>query len=260
MSNSLASRRWWGSAVLMGLVCAAGLLRAAEAADAHPKLLLGLTNETYPSLQGIWVRLIYGDAFARLGYRIEVRPYPAKRLTAMVESGELDGELHRATSYLQEHPTLVRVEQSHFHTSFAAYAISDLPVKGGWNSLLNTNYRVEYRAGVHRPEIELKKVIRPERLSSVSGSVLGLRKLLAGRTDIFIDHENPISALLASQEFRSSPIRRIALMEDVAGHVFLNARHRELASALAVVLTAMKNDGSVERYRRQAQAAFATQQ
>ncbi len=253
------ARRLCCGAMLLAAAAAAfpsALARAGEGAATPRTLMLGLTNETYPSLHGVWASLVYRDAFQRLGYRADVQAFPAKRLTAMVESGELDGELHRAATYGDQHPSLVRVDESHFNTSFSAYAVTDLPLAAGWSGLSHTSYRVEYRAGVYRPETELKKVLEPERLSSVSSSVLGLRKLLAGRTDIFIEHDILMASLLSSDEFRHTGIRRVVLMESVSGHAFLHPRHRELAPRLATVLATMKKEGSIERHRLQAVAAL----
>lgn len=245
-----------GGRLAARLLCVALLLAGAPAlaGTGPPMLMMGLTNETYHTLHGIWSSLVYRDALQRLGYQVNVQPYPTKRLTAMVESGELDGELHRVSSYSDRHPALVRVEEAHFSSSFSAYALGDLALKPGWSGLKHTDYRVEYRAGVYKAETELTSVVAPARLSVVSSSVLGLRKLLAGRTDLFIDTDTLVAALLASDEFRRSPIRRVALMEHTPGHAFLHGRHRELAARLSAVLTAMKKDGSIERYRLQASA------
>ena len=246
---------WWRvwaarlATMLAAALCLAPPALAQAQAVPQRQLVLAINSDLEHSLHAVWLELIYRDALGRLGYSLTLRPFPSKRASAMVDNGELDGEVHRVASYIEAHPALVRVAEPHFTGSFSAYATSDLDLKPGWNSLLNTSYRVEHRAGSYHPTRELKKVVDPARLSSVSSTVLGLRKLAGGRTDIFIDNEGVVSQALESEEFRNAGIRRVALMEKADAYLFLHARHSALAPRLSAVLSCMRKDGSIERHR-----------
>ncbi len=236
-------------ALLTLLLCGAQAL----AAPARTIVLVGTTG-TRQSVHGPWLELIYREAFRRLGYGFSYQAYPSMRASAMADAGQVDGEIHRVHDYAGEHPHLIRVEQAHFAMRFAAYAARPLPLADGWDSLRNSPYRIEYHAGTAYTTARLSGVVPARQLSSVASVRLGLRKLERGRTDIFIDVADVIDAQLASAEFRSAaaPIRRIARMEDVNGYAYLHSKNQALAGPLAATLAAMKKEGLIEVYRRQA--------
>jgi hypothetical protein len=91
-------------------------------------------------------------------------------------------------------------------------------------------------------------------LSAVA-STLGLRKLAAGRTDLYIDGELLVEATLARAEFRGTSIRKVAVMEKINAHAFLHPKHRALAARLSATLVQMKREGLIERYRKAALVA-----
>ena len=131
------------------------------------------------------------------------------------------------------HPTLVRVEEPHFSARFAAYASRPLVVPNGWGSLAKVPYRIEYRMGNLKCETELPPRVDPARLSMAPNATLGLRKLAAGRTDLYIDGELLVEGLLRSAEFRGTSIHRVAVMEQLNGHAFLQPKHKALAIRLS---------------------------
>jgi hypothetical protein len=94
------------------------------------------------------------------------------------------------------------------------------------------------------------------RLSSVTHSILGLRKLAAGRTDLFIDGELLVESALTAAEFRGTSIHKVAVMEELNGHSFLNSKHRALAGRLSETLAQMKREGLIKKFRT---AALDTQ-
>lgn len=248
---------WWikwagaaGAALLAAALC---LAPPAQASRPRP-IMVAINSDLEHSLHAVWIDLIYRDAFGRLGYELTLRAFPSKRASAMVDNGELDGEVHRVASYGEAHPALVRLAEPHFGGVFSAYAVADLNLKTGWSGLLNTGYRVEHRAGSYHPQRELRKVLPPEQLSAVSSTMLGLRKLVAGRTDLFVDNEGVVNQALENEEFRTAGIHRVAVLEKVDAYLFLHAKHRELAPRLSAVLAGMKKDGSIERHRLQAAA------
>ncbi|GAB2848401.1 hypothetical protein GCM10027277_15690 [Pseudoduganella ginsengisoli] len=223
-------------------------------ADTRPVLVLGGSQETYNAV-GPWLTLIYTDALGRLGYRLDYRPYPAKRSSVMSDTGGADGEMHRAAGYALQHPEMVQVPVSHFSFNFVAYATRPLELRGGWQAFKDTPLRVEYRSGVYRAEQHLRQLVPAGRLSTANNSLLGLRKLQVGRSDVYIDVDVLIEPLLAQEEFRRSGIRKVALIETTDMYVHLNKRHAGLAVKLGQVLADMKKEGLIEKYRVQAGVA-----
>jgi hypothetical protein len=168
------------------------------------------------------------------------------------DSGEADGEINRVAEYSQLHPDLVKVPVPHFAIRFCAYAARPLALGNGWQALKQTDLRVEYRSGVALPSVQLPQVVRPERLTVANSSLLGLRKLQVGRSDVFIEVDAVADAVLASDEFRHSAIRKVAFMDSADVHAHLNKRHADLAVKLGQVLADMKKEGLIEKYRVQA--------
>lgn len=228
-----------------------GPLWAQEPADPRPALVLSGAIEIHNTF-GPWLALIYTEALRRLGYRLDYRPYPAKRSSMVSDSGEVDGEINRVAEYSQLHPELVKVPVPHFTIHFAAYAARPLVLGNGWQALKQTEYRVEYRSGVALPGAQLPLVVPPERLTVANSSLLGMRKLQVGRSDIFIEVEAVADAVLTTEEFRGTTIRKIALMNSAEVYAHLHKRHADLAQKLGQVLADMKKEGLIEKYRLQA--------
>lgn len=223
---------------------------AGIAADPRPVLVLTGSQDSYNAV-GPWLTLIYTDALGRLGYRLDYRPYPARRASALADSGGADGEMHRAAGYALQHPELVQVAVSHFSFNFCAYATRPIELAGGWQAFKDNALRVEYRSGIARAELQLAQVA-PGRVSTANTALLGLRKLQVGRSDVYIDVDLVVEPLLAQDEFRQSGIRKVALVETIELYMHLHKRHAELAARLAQVLTDMKKEGLIEKYRVQA--------
>jgi hypothetical protein len=238
------------------LLLAAALACAPACANPPVITLVGATD-TRQSVHGPWLEMIYREAFRRLGYRLQYLDYPANKASSLSDQGLVDGEIHRVADYGQAHPNLVRVEEPHFSMAFAAYGIPPLWLGGGWRSLRTTAYRVDYRLGVKKAETELPLVVDAARLSATVTTADGLRLLEAHKLDLFVDVDDVVQAVLASKEFRGSPVRRIAFMEQIDVHAFLHKRHRDLAPRLAEVLREMKREGLVEEYHQQALALRA---
>jgi hypothetical protein len=85
---------------------------------------------------------------------------------------------------------------------------------------------------------------------------MGLKKIIFGRTDIFIEQELVIAEALRNlekSEYDLSSVYQAGIMWTGASHVYLHKRHTALLPKIAEVLRAMKQEGLVERYREVAQ-------
>ncbi len=148
----------------------------------------------------------------------------------------------------------MRLEQSHFSAALSAFAISDLRIPHGWKGLEGSQWRIECRIGIHLCEKELPPHVAAARLSAVTSAELGLRKLLARRTDVYIELELVVQDALRQTEFRDAGIRHVAIMEDIPVYAYLRKTHESLAKPLAATLAAMKKEGLIEAYRLKAMA------
>jgi polar amino acid transport system substrate-binding protein len=240
-------------ALLLSALLALPELMAAEAQDPPRTVLLAIPENTAQSFQGPWLRAIYREAFRRLGVNAVFATYPAKRASAMADTGRVDGELNRVELYGAAHPDLIRVEESHYSAHVSVYtADKDIHLADSWDALKGTNFRIEYGLGSAIVESRLPLYVAPQRLSTMSDVVLSLHKLELGRMDLLINGDLGTDPFLTLPEFRNSPIRKIANLEEGKVYAYLNKKHRALAVALAKTLAQMKREGLIDKFKTQA--------
>ena len=85
----------------------------------HP--LVMATNQPDTTYEGKWQRRVYQEAFRRLGVPIEVTLMPTLRMTAMADSGAVDGQFVRVFGYADAHPEQVRVEEPIYQVLFGLW-------------------------------------------------------------------------------------------------------------------------------------------
>ena len=224
-----------------------------HAGEPRRKIVLASTFPSPGSILGTWSELILRDAFGRMGFDYEQRIMPAKRAEMIAMRGDVDGETLRQLGYGDGRPTLLRVATPHQWDSFSAYAVREIALGDGWDSLTNTNLRVNIRLGATHPEKQLKERV-PSNLLEISPDFpSGLRKILANHSDIYVELESSVQALMVQAEFRSKGIRKIAVMERLDGYCYLHKKNQNLLVPLSETLASMRKDGSLERYRKQAE-------
>lgn len=208
------------------------------------------------SFQERFCVMIYTEALHRLGYRLELQRYPSARASLLLDKGEVDGDLGRIYDYGETHPNLIRVEEANSSLVFTAFAVKPGIRLEGWESLRDTTYKVEYRLGGKRPGIVLPQLVDSDHLSSIPKMEQGLKKLLLGRTDVYIDVGSitleAIRELERSQP-RAAAIYEAGIMESFTSHAFLHKKNAALALRLSETLKTMKNEGLFELYRKKVQ-------
>lgn len=201
------------------LLWVAGNAFPAVAQTPPATLVLAMPVTTYRSIQGPWLVSIYREAFAQLGLQMEVRPLPANHASVMASAGLVDGDLHRGHSYGALHPELVRVEH----------------VLG---SVTSTR--------------ELTQRVPATLLSTVTDAQLGLRKLVLDRADLLVALDQIVDPLLGLEDYRRGGIRKVAVLGQVDGYLYLHKQHAALAPRLAQVLARMKRTGRIAQLEKQA--------
>jgi len=208
------------------------------------------TFRTENDYLGKWYKLIYTEISKRLSMKIELRTYPPKRTSIEADAGKVDGEAARPYRYADEHFNLIRVEESIVNVNFLAFTAQDsIPALNGWDSLKGTDYKVEYRRGIKTTEDNLPMVVKKENLSTITEMVHGLKKLVSGRTALFVDEESGVLTLLQTPEFKESKIRSAGVMESFPVYPYLHKKHASLAPKMAEIIKAMKEEGLIEQYR-----------
>lgn len=225
------------------------------AASAVPqKITLVSSEDTYNSRYGCWLQNIYQEAFSRLGYEFIYRGVPGGRAPFMAEQGEVDGEIHRPYEYQQQTKNLIRVEQSPLDVTIEAYVVQANLQFHNWSELGNAGLKVEYRRGSKRAELELKQAVDPSLLTDVTSTEQGLKKLLRGRTDVFIEQSLVYQDVMASLMPTSESYKHIysaGIIDELPSYAYLNKRHIGLVNDLAYIIKQIKDDGLIDTYKNQ---------
>jgi len=200
-----------------------------------------------------WVSLIYTEAFKRLGIPFQLTHFSLARRAALVEDGRIDGETSRVYSYGDSHPNLIRVEESLIDLGFSLYTANPAVQLARIEDLRSSDHMVEYRRGILICEKALTGIVAAERISDVLTQQQGLKKLIAGRTDLYCDIDVYVLQELQSPEFQGvTTVRKvISIGKAVPTYPFINKKHADLAPRLAAVLKQMKAEGLIDAYRQQ---------
>jgi hypothetical protein len=196
-----------------------------------------------------WLTLLYTDAFNRINIKMNRKYYPAKRLSRMSNSGVIDGELGRSYSYNSTPKNLVRIPIAHWEAEFVAYTTNkDLKLKS-WKDFKHKDLRVECINGIKLCEKKLPHYTNPKNISIITKPIQGLRKLLIGRTDVFIFTKLGVEKILESNEFKNSGIYFAGTLHKEAAYAYVHKEHEYLVPSLTKVLKNMKEEGLFIKYK-----------
>jgi len=248
--------------VMLVSILATILSTHAKIKENKPDSLVIALMQTGSDLQYVkpvqqWFLKIYTEALSRMGISLDYRVLPPKRASIYSDQGVLDGELSRVFDYNTEHTNLVRVEEHHLYSVFSAFAADPTITLNGWESLHSTNYKVDYRRGIKKCSEKLSAIVPPELLSETSSIQAGVRRLLTGRTDIYIEPEDGVFDYLKSDELQKikkgdePTIHKVGIMETVTSHFWLHKKHQDLVPRISGILRDMKEEGLFELYLEQ---------
>jgi polar amino acid transport system substrate-binding protein len=212
------------------------------------------TDQPETSYEGKWQRLAYAEAFRRLGIPLEVEVMPTQRVSAMVDSGEADGQFMRVLAYAAAHPEQVRVDEPIYEVGFALWVSNPSLTLSRLQDLAATSWIGVYKRGVELCQRALSPLVSAERLSSVATEEVGLRMMLTGRVDYYCEIDAALKSALHSPEFKGvTSVRPLLTVGDrIVLYPYLSKKHAELAPRLVAVLKEMKAEGLLERYQHEA--------
>lgn len=220
-------------------------------ASSQAPLVLGVI-QSESDYYGRFVRLIYQEAFRRLGRHVEIRYFPAKRSSFLVRAKRIDGDLARTVNFHKQHPNLAIVPEAPFEVYIKAFSASPTLKISDWQDLRETKYRVDYLRGSAMIDIKRKEGRLQDPISQVNDWKTGLRKLFAGRSDLFVEFEGGVRYAMAKPEFQGKWLFEAGTLDVYSVHAFLQPEHKELAHELAQVLRNMKYEGVIDQFKKQA--------
>jgi hypothetical protein len=192
---------------------------------------------------------VYHEAFARLGLEYEVCILPANRALFLADIGKIDGLVHRVASFQRHYPSLVRVDESVVTVDIAVYGVDPALRIESWEDLARAGLRTNYPRSVRFVSDKIAASMPDELVEAVNSRASGLRKLLAGRADLYVDIKEAVDLLLAS-EFPGRKIVKLGTIDQLVLYPYLAAHRASMAPRLAETLRQMKLDGTMDRLRK----------
>ncbi|MDP3816808.1 ABC transporter substrate-binding protein [Pseudomonas sp.] len=200
------------------------------------------TGETHDQTTLV-VDHIMTQAYARLGYRLQVVRLPWRRGLAQANAGAYDGELFRVMAVAAEFPNLEPVPTPVGAVEFYAFAQQPLPL-AGWSSL--APYRLGGEMGVKHVEYHTRGM----QISFTAKAEQLFLMLEAGRIEVAILEKN--SARLALRELAArgalpAGLHALGLIDQVPLHTFLHHKHAALLPKVDQALRELAAQGLIRR-------------
>lgn len=201
----------------------------------------------HTSVRSLIFKEILSEAYGRLGIRVTVTPYPAKRGLSYADKGQLDGEAGRLAHIAQTYPNLRMIPVPIYQNRTTAF-VRDPSLKiTGWEDM--RPYRINSMFGLKYTESRLRDFDRVEFVPTIQQA---FRKLAKGRTDIVVfallDGLNVINEL-SLKNITAVPF------EQIPSYHFIHQKHKALIPAITEALTQMQGDGRLreiaQKYKEQ---------
>lgn len=189
---------------------------------------------------------VLAQAYAKLGVPVVFVDMPVRRALVLMQSGELDGNVHRVAELLADQPTLARVETPINATAVRAYSRhKDIHLKG-WSDL--DGLRVAYVRGTLLVERGLTPQTRRVEAANIEEMLRLLTKDMADVALFVEPASSPVHPLAAAAQ-----VERLAgVIQRVPLHHYLVGKHREMALRLDGVLQAMQRNGELQGIQQRA--------
>jgi len=202
-------------------------------------------------------KLIYTEAFARLGYGIELHLFPSERSLLESNSGRMDGEAGRIlfdSALAANYPNLIRVSESAASIAIGAYTADTAIRFNSEKDLVGRNLIIGYRRGIKLSEKVLFGQVDADHLFEVTDIRQGFRMLKRGRINVMIGIQTSVEGVLAEAEFMDSGIALASILKVFPVYPYLHEKHHSLVPQLASILRSIKKDGTYDRLVREAKS------
>lgn len=211
-------------------------------------------NNNHPegSPAEIWMTKVYKDLYSRINVPLNMVYFPKARGAFYADIGKIDGQVTSVFQYQDKQPEQMRIEFPLIKLSMLAITRKNQTIYvTGWDSLKDTDLRVEYIRGILIAEKQLTDRVAPANLTDSSNAVHSLQKLQHDRIDVFVHGNITLFPLTNSSEFKGDLVSAGALSTNTL-YPYLNRNYEYLVPAIESALSEMKNDGSIYRYCVQA--------
>lgn len=182
----------------------------------------------------------------KMGTPIELVYRPHKRMYhELMEGRNFQGVFIGKDGFEKEGPHLIKIPQPVVSSPFFAFATSDTIKINGWKSL--ADYKVIYKSGIKFIEENLEK----NRILStypIDSRINGIKFLLAGRADVFVDAPLLMLQVLETSEFKDKGIVMLKpAVDESLFYTYFDNKYADIAKKYAKALDELTADGTRER-------------
>ncbi len=192
---------------------------------------------------------ILKEAFSQLGYNFKLFTHPAKRCSAEVNSGKIDGDSHRIFNYnsQNEYPDLIRVEASIQSIDMSVFTKRVGIKPSGWGSI--KQFKILYLYGIKIIELGLSGAkVPPENIIPVFSHEEAFWQLNLDRGDLIIVNSDTGNSVLKKLNLTDSGIKMVAPpLITVYLYPYMHKRHKMTAKKLALTINEMKKEGVFQK-------------
>jgi len=215
-----------------------------------------LSNNTLTISQGslenslfqLMARRVLTEAYARIDKKLRFETFPLQRSLNIANSGVTDGELERIGDLEEKYSSLIQIPVSIAYDDILVYSKNITFNVDGWQSL--KPYKVDLLYGFKLGEQQTKGM-NIEKIQKVEQ---GLRKLNAGRSDLFL---GSVGFLCTIKKLNLNEIKPLSpAVETVMMFHYPHKQHESLAEKLEVVLIDMQKTGEIKTIQEKAKQDF----
>ncbi len=222
---------------------------ASTPGDRLPMPVLKLaTGADRHSNDGHRLREVFRSALARLGYALEVVDLPPMRAAALLQRGEIDGEMLRSDEYISSHPLCVKVDFTLYVASVGIYGRAPQHRLAQVDAALAASGGVVYRRGVMACETRLAAAAPKSKTFAVTTTRSGAAMVIAGRVDHLCELDVSIAHWRdgVDEAERNALVRVGSFVPRLPLFPCLHRRHAALGPTLAAMLRALEGHGVLQ--------------
>ena len=193
------------------------------------------------------------EIFENIDVPVQIKAYPGKRCSHLVESGQADGEMMRIYNYGEVHNELHRVSTPYYALETTVFCKKGADVHVSSKEDL-AKYKIVVVRGVQHTADAVEGL---PNVHIVNGTEQMMRMLDAGRADIAL--ANRIDGQAALEDCQLDTIEVGPSVAHLDLYMYLNSNKEELVPLLNEEILRMKDSGELEQAVSDAEAKYLSQ-
>ncbi len=215
------------------------------------------SGATPDSFQAMVMQPILTEAFARIGYELQVEYLPASRSAVLANKGQTDGELNRVSNFFQttrgQFPNLLRIDPVIVYAKTAIFSRKDL-VPCSAKSMNDS--AIAFKRGRRLTSKELRSdLYNFSEIFEVGTDRQAIQMLVKGRVE-YVQTGLQIGSKLLTQLQANEQFKPCFIRPAKSIHGYIHKKHKDLLPKLTQALTEMKQQGVFEQLKQQATEKF----